>query len=161
MPSPPPPSTSAPSTAPPRSARIPDALAGRVGFLLARAHWVARDLANEALAPVGLQIPEYGSLVIIESEGPLSQQEVSALQGCDRTTMVALIDGLESAGLVERRRNESDRRAYALHITAKGRATVRRASRLLEAADQNLFAPVSDAEVAELRDTLRRLIEGV
>jgi DNA-binding MarR family transcriptional regulator len=150
----------APAIAGSRSREVPEALAGRVGFLLARAHWTARDLADEALAPLGLVVPQFGSLVIIESEGPLSQQELSRLQGCDRTTMVALIDGLESAGFVERRRNPIDRRAYALQITPEGRAVLRRANRLLEAAELELFAPFDEAEVAALRDTLRRLIEG-
>jgi DNA-binding MarR family transcriptional regulator len=35
----------------------------------------------------------------------------------DRTTVVGVVDDLEDAGFVERRRNPEDRRGYALEAT--------------------------------------------
>src|SRR2546423_14388032 len=100
---------------------LPPALADRVAYLLAKAHLGMRAAADEALIPLGLDKKEYAALVLVASEGPLSQQALSVIQGCDRTTMVAVVDRLEDGGLVMRRRNPLDRRAYALEITAKGR----------------------------------------
>src|SRR5436190_9111777 len=105
---------------------LPPALADRIGYLLAKAHLGVRAVADRALVPLRLDKKEYAALVLVASEGPLSQQALSVIQGCDRTTMVAVVDKLEDGGLVMRRRNPLDRRAYALEITAKGRRARRR-----------------------------------
>lgn len=53
--------------------------------------------------------------------------ELAGRLGVDRTTMVALIDGLERKGLVERRRSARDRRRNVVLLTAEGNgAAVRR-----------------------------------
>lgn len=137
---------------------LPPALADRVGFLVAKAHAVCHAKGNETLAPMGLHIKEYAGLNVLNATGPLSQQALGETLGVDRTTMVAVIDELERKGLVERRRNPADRRAYALALTDEGGSTLRRARRLLNAAERALLEPFSPAEADQLRDLLRRLI---
>lgn len=68
---------------------------------------------------------------MILSEGPLSQQALGQRMGVDRSTIVTLVDDLEAAGLVERRRNPADRRAYALQATAAGRRWQARAEKAI------------------------------
>jgi hypothetical protein len=53
--------------------------------------------------------------VIGAREGAI-QQELGAAMGIDRTTMVALIDQLEDAGLAERRPSKTDRRAREVTV---------------------------------------------
>ena len=74
--------------------------------------------------------------------------------------MVSVVDELERKGLVERRRNPDDRRAYALALTDEGESMRRRARRLLASAERRLLAPFSSAESELLRDLLRRLVVG-
>jgi DNA-binding MarR family transcriptional regulator len=72
--------------------------------------------------------------------------------------MVSTIDELEAKGWVERRRHPTDRRAYALHITEAGRDTLTRARRLAAGTQNELLAPLDDAERAQLHDLLLRLV---
>ena len=139
---------------------LPPALADRVGYLLAKAHLGMRAAADEALIPLGLDKKEYAALVLVASEGPLSQQALSVIQGCDRTTMVAVVDRLEDGGLVMRRRNPLDRRAYALEITAKGRRALDQADELVSRVERDFLGPLSAAERRALIDLLQRLIVG-
>jgi MarR family transcriptional regulator, lower aerobic nicotinate degradation pathway regulator len=139
---------------------LPAALADRVGYLLARAHLGMRAIADEALTPLGLDKKEYAALVLLASEGPLSQQALSVIQGCDRTTMVAVVDKLEDGELVVRRRNPLDRRAYALEITAEGRRALDQADRLVSRVERDFLAPLSTAERHTLTDLLQRLLVG-
>src|SRR5688572_7426965 len=100
------------------STSLPPALADRVGFLLARAHWLFHYAAQEVLADSdGLGIKHFGALSVIAAEGPLSQQLLGERMTVDRTTMVTVIDDLERARMVTRQRNLNDRRAYALEAT--------------------------------------------
>jgi DNA-binding MarR family transcriptional regulator len=138
--------------------RIAPVLAEHAAHLLARAHFAARDLANRTLEPFGLEIRHFVALLVIDDEGPMSQQELSRFVRCDRTTMVSLMDELESAGYVERRRNPDDRRAYALEITAAGREVLAEAREAIVAIEREFFAPLSEAEEQELKRLLTLLI---
>jgi DNA-binding MarR family transcriptional regulator len=139
---------------------LPPALADRIGYLLAKAHLGMRAIADEALTPLGLDKKEYAALVLVASEGPLSQQALSVIQGCDRTTMVAVVDKLEDGELVVRRRNPLDRRAYALEITAKGQRALEQADELVSKVERDFLAPLSATERRTLTDLLQRLLVG-
>ena len=71
--------------------------------------------------------------------------------------MVSTIDELESKGMVERRRHPSDRRAYALHITKQKHDTLTRDRELSREAQDELLAPLSEEERAQLRELLLKL----
>jgi len=130
-------------------------LDARLGPLLGRAH--ARHHAEVATALAALELTPkgYGALLVVAAEGPLPQRERAERQGIDRTTAVAVVDGLEAAGLVERRRDPVDRRAYALQITRKGRNRLPRAGEAVTAVEQAALAGLSKSD----RVVLRRCLE--
>ncbi|MDH2424475.1 MarR family transcriptional regulator [Sphaerisporangium sp. TRM90804] len=100
----------------------PRLLAESTGWLL---NGAARELTVEleqALKRDDLRWRDYGVLCVLEAAGPLSQQEIGRRLAVDRSTMVHIIDVLEDRGLVERTRAPADRRAYAVELTAQGRA---------------------------------------
>jgi DNA-binding MarR family transcriptional regulator len=137
---------------------LPPAIAERLGPLLGRAHLAHRRLAEAELSSLGLRAKEFGALSILADEGPLSQHRLGELMGVDRTTMVAVVDGLEGAGFVERERDPGDRRAYALRATAKGRRVLGRARRAVERAEARFLARISEADQRRLKELLRVLI---
>jgi DNA-binding MarR family transcriptional regulator len=146
-------------TAPAReTSGLPAHLSDRLGFLLGRAHLAHRLGAERALASLGLGVKEFGALSVLVDEGPLSQQRLGERQGVDRTTMVAVVDELERLGLVVRRRDPADRRAYSLHATSKGRRVLRKASEAAERAEEEFLAPIAADDRRHLKDLLRRLI---
>lgn len=137
---------------------LPAAVAENIGFLLAKTHLAARVIANAALEEVGIEVREFGALAILDDEGTISQQALAELQRCDRTTMVAIVDHLEAEGLVERRRNPADRRAYALEITPAGRRRLKRARELVKGAHDELLGSLSASERRQLGELLRRIL---
>jgi DNA-binding MarR family transcriptional regulator len=140
--------------------RLPAGLSDRLGFLLGRAHLAHRAIAGPALASLGLRVKECGALSVLVEEGPLPQQRLGERQGIDRTTMVAIVDNLERKGLVERRRDPRDRRAYSLHATAKGRRALRRADAVAERAEEEFLAPLPARDRERLKQMLRTLLSS-
>lgn len=136
----------------------PPALGDRLGYLLGQAHERHRRLAAERLAPLGLAPRAFGALTVLAAEGPLTQQALGSRIGLDRTTMVALVDGLEAAAFVVRQRRPEDRRAYALRVTPQGRRTLARATRAALRAEDDALAALTDTERATLKDLLRRIL---
>jgi DNA-binding MarR family transcriptional regulator len=137
----------------------PPALAERLLFLLKRAQKVLTDAIEPGLSQLGLDVREFTVLVLLEAEGPRSQQRLSRRLGSiDRSTMVSLIDSLEAKGLAARGRDRADRRAYVIEITAAGVRALSRARPVVEAAEARVLAPLADEDAAALRRALQQLI---
>ena len=83
---------------------------------------------------------------MIADEGPLSQQCLGLRMRVDRTTIVSVVDDLEAAGFVHRKRNPDDRRAYALSRNTRGRGVARGQARGADGAHAELLAPLAPDE---------------
>ena len=128
-------------------------------FLLAQigAH-AARKFA-ERLAPIHLSPPHVGILGILRKSEGQSQQDLAATLQMHPSGLVAIIDGLEERGLVERKDSPDDRRIYALHLTDKGHATLSAISRIAHEHNKSLCAALSDEEREQLRGLLQRIAD--
>ena len=135
----------------------PVGLATRIGFLLARAHLIAREEADRALGEVGLTAKGYAALATVVGEAPISQQKLSRRLRMDPATMVDVIDELDRSGYVLRRRNPNDRREYALVTSGKGRALFSRATKALDAAERETIRDFNADETSTLRELLGRI----
>ncbi len=102
---------------------------------------------------MGMSLREHWVLVCLEEFDDLSQQQVSAALGIDRSEVVRLIDGLEEAGFVIRTRDATDRRKYRLTITQSGRAERRKTDELIEKAAERVLHRLDEEE----RRTLHHL----
>lgn len=129
---------------------IPPTLADVSGFLIAQAHFMARDRANAVFRDLPIEIRHYGTLVALDELGPTSQQSLTTRMQVSATTVTQVVDDLERLGLVERRRNPTDRRSYTVTMTPEG-AKVLKAGR---GRAEHIDFPGSD----ELRPLLRKLI---
>jgi MarR family transcriptional regulator for hemolysin len=122
------------------------------GWLLARAsHALATAVAAE-LRSEGLSLRGYVVLQVAASR-LMSQQSLVASLGLDKTTMVATVDELEGAGLVERQADPADRRVRLVAVTDAGRAALAQARAVVARTEDELLADLGDD-----RATLRRLL---
>jgi DNA-binding MarR family transcriptional regulator len=120
-------------------------------------HVAAKQFAAR-LDELGLTTRMWGALNVLDAEGSLTQQALGKCTGIDPSSMVATVDDLEAAELVERRRHPSDRRAHAIHITDQGRETLSRGRHLARRAQEDLLAPLDPAERKQLHELLLRLV---
>jgi DNA-binding MarR family transcriptional regulator len=135
----------------------PGAVASRVGFLLARAHLIAREKADRALDEVGITMKAFAALATLKSDGATSQQRLSRRIRMDPATTAEVIDLLERDGHIVRRRNPLDRREYRLQMTRRGRALLARAERAVLAAEQETLQRLDALEMKSLMELLSRI----
>ncbi len=114
--------------------------------------WAA-DAVSEL--PGGLR----GHLVLASiSQGQQPSQVALAQQlGVDRTVMTYLLDELERAGYLERRRDPLDRRARHIVITEAGKTALGSYRTRVDAAEARLLAPLSESESATFRSAVQRI----
>jgi DNA-binding MarR family transcriptional regulator len=130
----------------------------RLGFLLKTAYAQLAQRVDAALAPLDLTARQLAVLSVIAADGALSQAALGERLGVDRTTIVAMLDELESRGLVERRRDARDRRRNALALTRSGRARVARGETARAAAQSDYLSPLGEPDARRLIAALQGLI---
>jgi DNA-binding MarR family transcriptional regulator len=114
----------------------------------------------EALEPLGLTTALFALLNILGAREGAIQQELGAAMGIDPSTMVSLIDQLESAGLAKRRPRPTDRRAREVAITSKGRRVLEQARELAMQVEVDVLGGLSGAERRQLLALLRRALSS-
>jgi DNA-binding MarR family transcriptional regulator len=139
-------------------AGIPVALAGDVGFLLARCSATGVRATNVALASVGLRARHYAVLQVAAVPGGSSQRQLGLDLGLDPSAVVSLVDDLQKAGLVARTPDPADRRARVISATDRGMAVLRKAAPLVAEAVSEVTGPLDENEVEVLRGLLQRIV---
>ena len=128
-----------------------------IAFLVAQLGAYAAQRFGERAAALDFTRPQAGVLRLISREPGLSQQAVARRLGTPPSRLVALVDGLEQRGLIERRRNPGDRRNYALHLTVAGEQAMAALSQASLEHEQAISAPLTQAERAQLSKLLGKL----
>ena len=133
-------------------------LESSIGFLVYKAHQRAAAEFRRALEPTGLTPPQFGVLALLHGRGGQRQATLCERGAIDPNTMVGIVDRLEAAGLVTRRRDPQDRRAYLVRITPKGRRTFENCIPPRNQAASRSWIALSPAEQNQLRDLLRKVL---
>jgi len=89
----------------------------------------------------------------------MTQQALAETLGMFPSRLVALLDELESRGLIERRASPEDRRRHALHLTEKGHSTLANIGIVAREHQQALLAALSQDEQGQLADLLQRVAD--
>ena len=130
-----------------------------LSHLLTHAGHVLATQMTAAFAEIG--ITPRGYCVLFHAlEAERTQIELAEISDLDKTTMVVTVDGLEKAGLAERRPSSADRRARIISVTDAGRQLVADAHKVVE----HIYDDVLNSLPAKERDAfmhgLVRLVDG-
>jgi DNA-binding MarR family transcriptional regulator len=127
--------------------------------------WLLHRAAQRMHAAVGIEAERYGLtlrdhivLSALEKTSGLTQIELGQALGVDKTTLVAELDRLEKAGLVERTVDPRDRRARIPTLTGAGDELRAKVAVGAAAAEAAAVQTVDPALLALLRDVLYAII---
>ena len=133
--------------------------------------FVGRDLALLAktlrarfelrLADVGATFPAWAVLSCAIAQDGLSQRELAERMGIEGATLTRHLDRLEARGLIERRRDATDRRILRVSPTPAGRRLHTRLASVAASLDADLVAGLSPEEIAALRRLLAHLLNNL
>ena len=152
-----PPSSRARSTHVAAAAAAPESGSSACGLLILRLGRAAGMRLGAALAALEMRPHEFGVLSGLAETGPMSQGRLGERMRVHPSNLVALIDGLEADGLVARRRDPADRRRYMVELTAAGWRRLERARQAAEETEDELLAPLNEAERRHLHSYLTRV----
>jgi MarR family transcriptional regulator, lower aerobic nicotinate degradation pathway regulator len=128
-------------------------------WLLSRSSGRAHRLLADAFAAAGARGYHYRMLAALEDLGPASQATAGRRAEMDRSDVVAALNELEADGFIERAPDPDDRRLKIVSITAAGKRRLKQLDEVVNFVQEELLAPLSAAERAELVRLLSRVAE--
>jgi MarR family transcriptional regulator for hemolysin len=133
------------------------------GFLVARIARRMRQAVDAEMRLIGLTEATWRPLMYVRSLGDgVRQKELATAMSIEGPSLVRLLDNLERRGFIERREDETDRRARGIHLTKSGGELAVRAARIGNGFQARLLAgvPLADLETCErVLETLEREME--
>ncbi|MEW1640654.1 MarR family transcriptional regulator [Streptomyces sp. NPDC091219] len=126
-------------------------------WLLGRAAARGRALVADALAAEGLKMWHHVVLSAVRDLGPVAQADLGRSVGLDAKDLVGVLNDLQSAGSVVREPDAKDRRKNAVSLTPAGARLLKRCEKAAHTANEELLAPLSEAERAWFTALLTRI----
>lgn len=128
-----------------------------IGFLIGDVSRMMRRRFDERARVIGVTRSQWRALVTLAREEGIQQAALAERIEVEPITLCRMVDRLAEAGLVERRRDPADRRAWNIYLTDRSRPLLDR----LRAVADDLFADALDGVDEHDRTMLTTTLERI
>jgi DNA-binding MarR family transcriptional regulator len=145
---------SSPTTELKPGVKPPYELVCSTAFLLKRLGHTVKERSLQAYEAAGANPFYYSVLAVLEEGARDTQAKIADALGYDRSWLVGLLDELEAAGLIERRRDPEDRRRHLVSLTAAGKKKLAELRKIAKGIENELLAALDPDQRAQLHELL-------
>ena len=120
-----------------------------------------RRLFDQRTSVMGVTRAQWRVLARLKREPGLRQVELAERLDMEPITLCRIVDRLEEAGLVERKTDPSDRRAWLLELTARADPVVKQLRGLARGIAEEAMEGIEEQKLLELRERLAAIRSNV
>jgi DNA-binding MarR family transcriptional regulator len=135
----------------------PKELLTSAAFMLKRLGFMLKDRTMEAFEETGMTPYHHAVLALLHEDPRETQAMIADALGYDRSHLVGVLDELEERGLIERRRDPTDRRRHLVSLTKDGEQALERLRAVSKQIENEFFRPLDAKERKTLNELLLRL----
>ena len=128
-----------------------------IGYLLGDRSRLLRRAFDDRVRAVGVTGPQARLLMFLSRNEGENQGFYAEQLDVEAITLCRMVDRMADAGLIERRRDPADRRAWRLHLTDKSKAMI---VGLRECVDRLIEEMLAGITVTE-RETFARILTAI
>ncbi len=131
------------------------------GYLLSQVCKLRRSRGSTRLEEIGLYRGQHFVLAALWEQDGLTHSELADQLYVRPATITNALKRMETAGLVERRRDDRDQRVSHAYLTDAGRRIRSDVERVWAALDEKAFGDLSPEEALQFRRLLFRIRESL
>lgn len=120
-----------------------------------------RRAFRQRMSELEMSFEQMRALVTISRNEGIRQVELADLLDVQPITLVHQLDQLMLGGLIERRPDPSDRRAYQLFLSAAAEPHLAAIRKIAKAVEQEMLAGLAETEIAHARNALRTMRDNL
>jgi MarR family transcriptional regulator, transcriptional regulator for hemolysin len=128
--------------------------------IIETARIMRRDFDRRA-AVLGATRAQWRVLAKLSRRDGQRQIELADALDVEPISLCRMVDRLEEAGFVERRRDEDDRRAWRIHLTPKAAPVIAEIETQVDIFQADMLAGISDADRATASRVLARVRDNI
>jgi DNA-binding MarR family transcriptional regulator len=135
----------------------------QMGFLLSRASWAMNNFVNRMLKASGLadiSVAYFAVLQALWDKDGLNISDLGDRAHLEKSTMTSLIDRMEGAGLLRREDHPTDRRAYRICLTARGKELEEKLDQVISRVYKHLTRGIPEKDLQKSIEVCRGLIKN-
>ena len=135
----------------------------QVGFLLSRATWAMNNAVNRMVRENGhadLSVAYFAVLQALWEKDGMSITDLGEKAQLEKSTMTSLIDRMEGVGLVRREDHPTDRRAYQICLTARGKELEQSLDEVVSRVYKHLTRGIAEEDLQKSIKVCKRLIQN-
>jgi DNA-binding MarR family transcriptional regulator len=136
---------------------MPAELLASPAFLLVRVGFAIKVAAFEEFERADFSPYHHSILALLDEGARTTQAAIADALGLDRSQLVGLLDVLEERGLIERRRDEGDRRRHVVTLTRAGRRQLAEFRTIITRIEDEYLAPLDESGRVALHALLAQL----
>jgi DNA-binding MarR family transcriptional regulator len=126
-----------------------------IGFLLADNSRLTRWAFDQQVREIGVTGPQARLLLILNRHGGENQGFYAEQLEVEPITLCRMVDRLEEADMIERRKDPADRRAWQLHLTDKSRKVVAQLQQRVDSLVDDMLRGLTSEERSEFARLLK------
>lgn len=132
----------------------------RSSYRVKRLFQTLRARVDEALDPLGISMPQYGAITVLEAEGLLSNAALARLNFVTPQTMMRIVGSLEAGGLIERDLSGAGR-SIRYMLSENGQKRLKEAHSLVTKIEQEMVGALAPEPLAAFHEALDRCAEAL
>lgn len=130
-------------------------------FRLYTASRLVAGAYNPYFEPLGITYPQYLVLLVLWEKDQQPVNDIAKRLHLETNTVTPLLQRMEKAGFIVRKRGEKDTRQRIVSLTPKGIAMREQAKNIPEDLSKQVLQHVSMEEITNIIPALDKLIEGL
>jgi MarR family transcriptional regulator for hemolysin len=129
-------------------------------FEIAETAHALRKAFDRRAVGLGVTRAQWKVLFRLTRQPGLRQIELADMLDIEPITLSRIVDRLEESGLVERKADPADRRAWRLHVTARAQPLIAKLRTIADAMIADAFEGIEPNDIAITRRVLARAREN-
>jgi len=128
-----------------------------LGFMISDISRLMRKRFDERARLIGATRPQWRTLAMLSRNEGINQGGLAELLEIEPITLCRMIDRLEEAGKVERRRDPDDRRAWRIYLTPKARPVIEQLRAIADDMISEALEGIDEAQRVQLTQSLEAI----
>jgi DNA-binding MarR family transcriptional regulator len=126
-------------------------------FQFAKAYQLSSRFLTQKVSELNLTSVQAMVLGFLNYEDQITSGELGKRTELDSATLTGIFNRLEAAGFIERKNNPDDRRSIRIHLTQKGKAMSREATRVIAEANTEFLQLLTEQQKRDLHGIIKKL----
>lgn len=128
-----------------------------LGYLMTDVSRLLRREFDARARQIGVTRAQWRTLSLLKRHPGCNQGAIAEMLEVEPITVARMLDRLEEAGLVERRRDPSDRRAWRIHLTNAAQPLLGQLQKIGESLTEHALSGLDDADRASLHSMIEQI----